>query len=1073
MSQQTVEENTVEIDSNSQDQLPLRSKLNIAANCFDVDSKNEKNSQIILVTGMHRGGTSALAGLLQASGFEFGDHLLPAKPGVNEKGFFEDKRIMEINERVFASLGREWWSFDEIEQQVWQNESILALQQQAKKLLEQQTSRIQRLIIKDPRFCLLLPFWTPVFASLSLEVKIIISVRHSQEVAMSLWQRDQFDIDVGCLLWLQHYLAIEAHSRQYQRVFISYQSLLNEDPVECNKLADFVGKKNLNIDFIDKQLQHYKVINNPEDRLAAELYTALLQQPTGSDEKQENDQIARVDDIRQRFEGQQQRFQGSLKNQRIRIAGLLESYDSAEKILHSQKDQFENQQFGFDQAMQQLECQQSGFDQAMQQLECQRFGFDQAMQQLLAANKKVQYQAIENLRLKQIIAKTTAAALPPAVPLSRNLGVSEGQPKMRYEARIDLAALNNAHTKVIRKVMTLTKELPILEVGCSSAYLGGYLQQEGYQVWGIELDADAAAAARNRIEYVFEGSVEDFFAVVKDVKFGAVIFGDVLEHLVDADVVIQQAVGLLAESGLIIASIPNVAHMSVRMMLLAGRWDYQQTGILDNTHLRFYTRDSIVQLMDNNDLKITDFESVVQSWREIQAGVNTTLFDQVESLVGDSDGDVFQFVVSAAPMLQPEKVNAAFKVRCRRKILCLLPLPDSSLANIRIIEPLKKNSENFGSDIRYCAVFTPTPEDIKWCDVVVLQRESNDYVLGLMSNLRLLGKKIIFDIDDLLLDVPEYLTVHDHCVRMKPYLESALRLADAVTVSTSPLFDEIQTYNSNTWLVPNGAFNAFPPIVHHETYDNQINLIVASSDSVRVDFIQNALTQLIAKYADRIKLIGIGPPGKFLYDQGLPVEVHPVMSHDQFRAFLVSNANTIAWVPLDDSKFNRCKSAVKYFDYCLAGIPVLCSNMVPYSEVVSNGETGFLCADETDQWINYSSALIESVDLRQTIATRARRRTLQKHGIERTASCWQLAIDSLPLFEPLPELQHVDDKTIEMLEVRSPVNFVRGIFNRILKPSAYVGAVRVYRLYGLRGLWNYSTSLAGGKVAPGDSEKCT
>jgi glycosyltransferase involved in cell wall biosynthesis len=216
-----------------------------------------------------------------------------------------------------------------------------------------------------------------------------------------------------------------------------------------------------------------------------------------------------------------------------------------------------------------------------------------------------------------------------------------------------------------------------------------------------------------------------------------------------------------------------------------------------------------------------------------------------------------------------------------------------------------------------------------------------------------------------------------------------------------------------------------------------------------VDFIVDALRYLVEHHGE-IKLVGIGPPGEFLFKQGLPIEVHPIMEHDRFRAFLASQHNAIAWIPLDDSRFNRCKSAVKYFDYSLAGIPVLCSNMVPYSEVIAHMGTGFLCSDDGGDWIKHSVDLIKSADLRKRIANRARTITSKEHGIERTASAWQQAIDSL---------RFVTNISPAVVETGNGESLIKTVLKRVFRPSAYVGAFRLYRLYGLKGMWNHLISL--------------
>ena len=147
---------------------------------------------------------------------------------------------------------------------------------------------------------------------------------------------------------------------------------------------------------------------------------------------------------------------------------------------------------------------------------------------------------------------------------------------------------------------------------------------------------------------------------------------------------------------------------------------------------------------------------------------------------------------------------------------------------------------------------------------------------------------------------------------MRPHVEAMLGTVDAVSASTVPLQEKLGAFSPNVFLTANCAWTSHPPITHYPS-DDPVRIIVASSDSVRVDFLVDALQQLVQQ--ENVELIGIGPPGDFLQKAGLPIETAPLMAHEQFKAFAASRDNTIALIPLDANEFNRCKSAVKHFDY--------------------------------------------------------------------------------------------------------------------------------------------------------------
>lgn len=148
----------------------------------------------------------------------------------------------------------------------------------------------------------------------------------------------------------------------------------------------------------------------------------------------------------------------------------------------------------------------------------------------------------------------------------------------------------------------------VLDVGCATGYLGQWLRdKKQVQVWGIEPSADAAHVAQLQgYEEVFIGGIEAVLesGVLTGRKFDHILLGDVLEHLIDPVMVLQQLSQYLVPGGTCIISVPNVAHYSVRVNLLLGRWNMTETGILDRTHLHFYTRKTILEMVRSAGLEV-------------------------------------------------------------------------------------------------------------------------------------------------------------------------------------------------------------------------------------------------------------------------------------------------------------------------------------------------------------------------------------------------------------------------------------------------------------------------------------
>jgi O-antigen biosynthesis protein len=227
---------------------------------------------------------------------------------------------------------------------------------------------------------------------------------------------------------------------------------------------------------------------------------------------------------------------------------------------------------------------------------------------------------------------------------------------MKYLAKIDLENKNNSHTLTCELVdkVSAGQSLNILEVGCSSGYLGAALKEVGHQVFGVEPSHEAAQAAANVLDNVFEGTVQDFFLQFSDLKFDVVIYGDVLEHLANPKEILDLTRKQLTSTGVVIASVPNVAHICIRAMLLEGRWDYAELGIMDRTHLRFFTKKTLIELFTNSAYNVTNINSTTITPENFEVmfdiGVDREIISHLQSFVKNSNSLDFQYVCMATPV---------------------------------------------------------------------------------------------------------------------------------------------------------------------------------------------------------------------------------------------------------------------------------------------------------------------------------------------------------------------------------------------------------------------------------------
>lgn len=154
----------------------------------------------------------------------------------------------------------------------------------------------------------------------------------------------------------------------------------------------------------------------------------------------------------------------------------------------------------------------------------------------------------------------------------------------------------------------------IVDVGCAVGYIGEYLRRTPPKRWlaGIELDERAIKLARPHYDQLIAGSIEDqkvWDQLERDAE--AMIFGDVLEHTADPVRVLHMAAEHLGDDGIVIISMPNIAHFRVRLRLLAGRFDYEEWGIMDRTHLRFFTLASARKMLRSSGFQVLHSEPIL------------------------------------------------------------------------------------------------------------------------------------------------------------------------------------------------------------------------------------------------------------------------------------------------------------------------------------------------------------------------------------------------------------------------------------------------------------------------------
>jgi 2-polyprenyl-3-methyl-5-hydroxy-6-metoxy-1,4-benzoquinol methylase len=259
-----------------------------------------------------------------------------------------------------------------------------------------------------------------------------------------------------------------------------------------------------------------------------------------------------------------------------------------------------------------------------------------------------------------------------------------------YDVPVDPDAANESRAMCVRLVGNGKR---VLEFGCATGRVTAALAQQGCRVTGVDRDAEAAERARPYADEIVILDLDDreFDGKLAGQRWEVALFGDVLEHLRDPLRVLRGARALLEPQGTLVVSAPNVAHADVRLALLAGDFPYRPFGLLDETHLRFFTLSSLSQLVEDAGFLIVDVQRVVIPMfsSEIARPREECSTAVVDAILADPEAESYQYVVRAVP----DNGDATIRDLGARCVRLEAQLHE---ANVRTERELQRASERMG-----------------------------------------------------------------------------------------------------------------------------------------------------------------------------------------------------------------------------------------------------------------------------------------------------------------------------------------------------------------------------------------
>ena len=470
----------------------------------------------------------------------------------------------------------------------------------------------------------------------------------------------------------------------------------------------------------------------------------------------------------------------------------------------------------------------------------------------------------------------------------------------------------------------------VLDVGCGAGALGAAIRRVNprTRLLGIEPDPTLALRARRHFDELHDIDIETTRPPVEDGSLDAMVFGDVLEHLRDPWAVLKRDATLLAPDGVLLICIPNIEHWSFAARLLAGAWNYEDHGLYDRTHLRWFTPPMMQQALMQAGL--TPIEVAPRIFQPEQAEhFATAMAPALEALGIDPAG----WLDRSRPL---QYVWRATRTPPRTMIVGARTLRDpvAAMAEVRILQPLREIATAPGIGTIASADLTMPPGGPDTPRVMLLQRlflRPGPDSLGYVHALRDSGAVVVQEFDD---DPARWPDIAEAG-------HMTFRAVHAVQTSTPALARLLREWNEEVEVFPFGVETLPVPRNFAEPGHLSIFFGALNREEDIAPFLP-VLDQALAEAEGRLRI-------EILHDRRsydaltTPYKrFTPSCDYGTYRQVMAGC--DLAFLPLGDTRFNAMKSDIKAVEAASHGLCCLASPTV-YADSLRDGETGVLLRD--------------------------------------------------------------------------------------------------------------------------------
>ncbi|MBI5937895.1 MAG: glycosyltransferase [Betaproteobacteria bacterium] len=581
---------------------------------------------------------------------------------------------------------------------------------------------------------------------------------------------------------------------------------------------------------------------------------------------------------------------------------------------------------------------------------------------------------------------------------------------------ISSEALQGMYHDSRRKEITAMLARPprrVLDIGCATGSAGMMIKEQwpGTFVVGIELNQLAAEKARERLDLVISDKLEDTDLEAQGIARGSidtVILADVLEHMYDPWSTLLRLHPYLSDDAQVLASIPNIRDLWLLNEIANGRFSYAMDGLLDITHIRFFTLSEMEKMLKETGYEVVNLGRTLDARTGLQGhDPKSTVIETNKLVIKDvTEQDVvelgtLQFLLLARPMRPlPEEIRKEVEARInivpakpaqpvwrkRRLAVYSSDAPIWACARLRVLEPFSL------LDHEWEVVWGVDWDNEKavvneqaWqgADAILIHRFfSGPGTAHVVDKLFSLNVPIIYDTDDAPFDAPESRVTRKDLVELQPYSQAVLARADKVFVSTEPLREALSDKARDVQVLPNYVdLRLFAAPVLPPSSLTRIGVFGTVTHEGDFALIDGVLRQVLDKYQGKVEVIIMG----MQKSRGLS---HPAIRYLDFVGDYETYANQLrnlglhfALVPLQDNAFNRSKSNIKWLEYSACGMAGIYSKAPAY-HCIRHGETGLLVDNTEPAWLEAIESLIEQPARRMALAQAAQREVFDRYSLQ-------------------------------------------------------------------------------------------